>query len=299
MRRAAIAALALCAASCEGGTYPPERLSAWGLFADGAAQRPVEGVVPYEIISPLFSDYAAKHRFIRIPEGESIGYTAQGDWVFPAGTVLVKTFGFLRDLDDPSAGEHVVETRLLVLEDDGEWHPYVYLWDEDTSDAVLTQVGARVDVAWTHTDGAVRELEYRVPNAVQCANCHGGRDPVSPSGRGPSRSIATSTSAPGPRTRSTTWWRSAGWPATCRRTRTGRASRLRRARGIWRGARGPTSTRTARTATARTARRTRAASGSAPRSASRASSASARSPWRRATRAGAAGTSCRARRTSR
>lgn len=182
MRRAAIAALALCAASCEGGSYPPERLSAWGLFADGAAQRPAEGVVPYEIISPLFSDYAAKHRFIRIPEGESIGYTDQGDWDFPTGTVLVKTFGFLRDLRDPSAGEHVVETRLLVLEDDGEWHPYIYLWDEDASDAVLTQVGARVDVAWTHTDGAARELEYRVPNVVQCGNCHGGREATSPIG---------------------------------------------------------------------------------------------------------------------
>lgn len=173
-------------ASAEGdagaGAYPPERLSDWGLFEDPAAQVPAPGVVPYEIISPLFSDYAAKHRFIRIPEGSRIEYTDEGDWGFPTGTVIVKTFGFLHDLREPAAGERLVETRLLVLEEDGKWHPYIYLWNEAMTDAVLTQVGARIGVEWTHTDGEHRTLEYRVPNAVQCANCHGGRDAPTPIG---------------------------------------------------------------------------------------------------------------------
>ncbi|HEY8429764.1 MAG TPA: hypothetical protein VIL20_15375, partial [Sandaracinaceae bacterium] len=177
-----IFALACALAACAGESHPPERLSAWGLFADGAAQRPADGVVPYEVIAPLFSDYAAKHRFIRVPEGETITYTSEGDWEFPIGTVLVKTFGFLADLRDPSAGEDIVETRLLVLEEDGEWHPYVYVWDDAASDALLTQAGASVPVAWTHTDGSRRELVYRVPNAVQCANCHGGRRAPTPIG---------------------------------------------------------------------------------------------------------------------
>lgn len=182
MRRAALVVLAVALSSCADETYPPQHLSAWGLFTDGAAQTPAEGVVPYEMISPLFSDYAAKHRFIRVPEGGQITYTDEGDWIYPTGTVLVKTFGFLADLRDPSSAERIVETRLLVLEDDGEWRPYVYLWDDTMSDAQLQQTGARVDVAWTHHDGAVREIEYRVPNAVQCANCHGGRDAVTPIG---------------------------------------------------------------------------------------------------------------------
>lgn len=169
-------------AGCGDPAYPPQHLSEWGLFADGAAQLPAEGVLPYDIISPLFSDYTSKHRFIRLPEGAQITYTAEGDWVFPTGTVIVKTFGYLHDLRDPSAGERLIETRLIVLEDDGEWHPYVYLWNDDMSDAELMQVGARVNAEWIHTDGATRTLEYRVPNVIQCANCHGGRDPMTPLG---------------------------------------------------------------------------------------------------------------------
>ncbi len=159
-----------------------DNLGQWGLFADPASQTPNEGVVPYELISPLFSDYAAKHRFIQLPEGGQITYTDEGDWVYPLGTVIAKTFSYPRDLRDPSLGERLIETRLLVLDDFGEWHPYVYLWNDDQTDAVRARAGARVDVSWIHTDGAERTLEYRVPNEVQCANCHGGAAAVTPIG---------------------------------------------------------------------------------------------------------------------
>jgi uncharacterized repeat protein (TIGR03806 family) len=177
--RAILAAMLLVA--CE-ESYPPQHLSSWGLFADGSMQTPAEDVVPYDIISPLFSDYAAKHRFIRLPDGAQITYTDAGDWEFPTGTVLVKTFAFSDDLRDPSAGERIVETRLLVLEEDGEWHPYVYVWDDAERDAVYIPQGATVDVSWIHSDGSERELGYHVPNIVECANCHGGADDVSPIG---------------------------------------------------------------------------------------------------------------------
>ncbi len=181
MRRALTIAALLLLSCGDGGTTDgaPERLSEWGLFADGLSQTPADGVLPYTVVSPLFSDYAAKHRFIRVPEGTTAGFTADGAWDFPEGTVLVKTFAFLADRRDPDAGERIIETRLLVLEE-GRWNPYVYLWDGD--DAFLNQVGARVDVDWIHDDGAPRSLTYRVPNAAQCANCHGGLGDVLPLG---------------------------------------------------------------------------------------------------------------------
>jgi uncharacterized repeat protein (TIGR03806 family) len=173
-------ALSCLLAACGDDSYPPQHLSSWELFVDALAQEPAEGVVPYDIISPLFSDYAAKHRFIRVPEGEQITYTDSGDWVFPVGTVLVKTFAFREDLGDPSSPERIIETRLLVNEEDGEWHPYVYLWNG--GDAELRPIGATVDVEWTHTDGTTMAIDYHVPNTVECTNCHGGSDPVSPIG---------------------------------------------------------------------------------------------------------------------
>ena len=54
----------------------PEKLSEYSLFVgNGATQEPVEGVIPYEINTPLFSDYTAKHRFIKLPTGTSATYT--------------------------------------------------------------------------------------------------------------------------------------------------------------------------------------------------------------------------------
>ena len=44
---------------------PYDSLSRYGFFAGFISdQLPVEGVIPYELITPLFSDYAHKHRFI-------------------------------------------------------------------------------------------------------------------------------------------------------------------------------------------------------------------------------------------
>jgi uncharacterized repeat protein (TIGR03806 family) len=91
--------------------------------------------------------------------------------------VIVKTFGFLADLCDPTSIETLVETRLLVRRD-GVWVPLIYRYDPDMHEARLYQYGMRVPVEWDDLAGAHRAIDYRVPDAVQCANCHGGVDPV-------------------------------------------------------------------------------------------------------------------------
>src|SRR5262245_6186858 len=48
---------------------PPEKLSAFGLFRDAATQQPAKGVMPYDVNTPLFSDYTAKYRFVKLPPG--------------------------------------------------------------------------------------------------------------------------------------------------------------------------------------------------------------------------------------
>lgn len=155
----------------------PLTLSEWGLFEDMSRQIPAADVIPYDVISPLFSDYATKHRFIRVPAGEQASIDADGDLVFPDESVIVKTFGFLGDLRDPSSAERLVETRLLVRRH-GTWVPLIYRYDADMHEARLWQYGARVPVEWDNLAGTHVSITYRVPDAVQCANCHGGTDPV-------------------------------------------------------------------------------------------------------------------------
>ena len=48
----------------------PKKLSEFSFFKDTHAQIPSDGVVPYELISSLFSDYSYIQRWVYIPEGK-------------------------------------------------------------------------------------------------------------------------------------------------------------------------------------------------------------------------------------
>jgi uncharacterized repeat protein (TIGR03806 family) len=165
---------------------PFEKLSQYGLFVgNGATQEPVEGVIPYDLNSPLFSDYAAKDRFIRVPPGTHAVYSEQGPFDFPVGTVIAKTFSYPRDLRDPARGRRLIETRILKREPAG-WATLPYIWNRAQTEATLDVAGDTVDVSWIHTDGRRRTNNYIIPNANQCKGCHDqgqGSVPIGPKAR--------------------------------------------------------------------------------------------------------------------
>ena len=73
----------------------PQKLSDWHLFVgQGDGLQPNQRVLPYDLNTPLFSDYAAKHRFVWMPPGTSVQYRQDQVFEFPVGTVLVKSFAF-------------------------------------------------------------------------------------------------------------------------------------------------------------------------------------------------------------
>ncbi len=160
---------------------PPALLGAYNLFADPASQTPNDGVVPYGLSTPLFGDYATKHRFVWMPSGTAADYHPREAFDFPEGAVLVKTFAFAKDLRDPAQGERLVETRLLIRKRAG-WAMLPYVWNDDATDARLAVAGARVPVSWIHTDGTARSLKYIVPNMNQCKHCHVGNGVAQPIG---------------------------------------------------------------------------------------------------------------------
>jgi uncharacterized repeat protein (TIGR03806 family) len=161
---------AMLLVSC--GASAPETIAEWNVFVDVRSQTPTAEYVPFEIVAPLFSDYADKHRFVRIPGGTRITVSPDGRWQFPVGTVLVKTFSF---------GARIIETRLLVRTED-EWEPYVYVWNDDLTEAVRVTAGRRVPVEIIGDDGAPITFDYRVPSGTQCGNCHGGSEDIVPLG---------------------------------------------------------------------------------------------------------------------
>jgi uncharacterized repeat protein (TIGR03806 family) len=161
---------------------PFEKLSQYGLFAgDPAAQAPAEGVIPYELNSALFSDYAEKFRFVKLPPGTHATYREADAFEFPVGTVIAKTFAYPRDARDPSKGRRLIETRILRREPDG-WVGLPYVWDADQTEATLDVAGDTVDVSWVHADGRTRTNSYIIPNVNQCKGCHRRGEAITPIG---------------------------------------------------------------------------------------------------------------------
>ena len=170
----------------------PNHLSEWQVFVrnpDGSLELS-EGVFPYELVNPLFSDYAVKFRFVRLPRGQAARYREKGPFVFPVGTVLGKTFaypadsvGFPDEGGGSSAGvvargpmkvlnsHRLVETRLLVKTDNG-WIGLPYVWNQAQSEASLALIGVKIPVSLTHPESGTVSFSYRVPNFNQCKGCH-------------------------------------------------------------------------------------------------------------------------------
>jgi uncharacterized repeat protein (TIGR03806 family) len=168
--------IVLLAAGCGDNEAPPataQKLSDFGLFVgDGHTQEPAPGVIPYEVISPLYSDGAVKHRFLKLPAGAKIHYSDTDRWDMPVGTILIKTFAFPIDARDPSKGEHLIETRLLIREASG-WTAHTFAWNDAQTEAFSIVAGKHVPISYIDATGATVDLDYHLPNTNQCQNCHG------------------------------------------------------------------------------------------------------------------------------
>lgn len=143
--------------------------------------KPAPGLVPYSVLSPLWSDGAAKERFVRIPDGGKIhvldcavevdackdpglGGTGEDDghFVMPVGTVLVKNFRI--------DGKHV-ETRLLMRRSTSNltgWKGFSYEWNDTQTEANLLPDNE------TGKDKAVGSGQqvWHYPSRAQCMDCH-------------------------------------------------------------------------------------------------------------------------------
>ena len=168
----------------------PKLLSEFGLFrGDGSEQQPADGVTPYDLNTTLFSDYTNKYRFIKLPAGKSIQFTADGVLEFPEGSIIAKTFAYPVDATDPSKGEQLLETRVELLRD-GQWFGYSYAWNEQQTEAALLLGGGQRQVSWIHHDGKQITYDYEIPNANQCLNCHSKNKtyvPIGPTARNMNR----------------------------------------------------------------------------------------------------------------
>lgn len=169
----------------------PQMLSEWGLFdVSSGALVLSEGVVPYDLNTPLFTDYAHKLRTIWLPETAPPARFRDADYPnFPVGTVISKTFYYPKSgdgdavlkIDDPKGMfnpmllelDHIrlMETRLLVRRDTG-WTAVSYVWNDVQTEAKLMKIGDAQNLTLVADDGGEQDFVYIVPDINQCAGCH-------------------------------------------------------------------------------------------------------------------------------
>ncbi|MGD8418241.1 MAG: SO2930 family diheme c-type cytochrome, partial [Pseudomonadales bacterium] len=164
----------------------PKSLLDWGVVRlEGEKLTLGNGVQPYDLNTPLFTDYAQKLRGIYLPPGTAARYHDRQSFEFPVGTIIVKNFfyprgaapGLVKTSYTWSNGQagvdrrdvEVIETRLLVRQPDG-WDALPYVWHGD--DATLTLAGAVTRLTLEHEDGSREALPYIVPTRNECAACH-------------------------------------------------------------------------------------------------------------------------------
>lgn len=136
------------------GGVVADRLSDTGCMDPDDPSKPGPALIPYEPIAGFWSDGAAKERWYSLPDGETVDVGGDGDWRFPAGSVLVKHFRL---------GGALIETRLFVRHTGGDWAGYTYEWNAAGTDA------ARVTGGRTKT---VAGRTWVYPSGAQCLECH-------------------------------------------------------------------------------------------------------------------------------
>ena len=149
----------------------PQLLSQTGAFDDLLQLGVTAGILPYEVRSPLWSDGARKRRWMALPSGGQVGFSEQGHWSFPAGSVFIKHFEMA--LDERYPDELLrLETRFLIAAQGGDYYGLVYKWDADQSEARLLVDGLDEELFIVQADGSTREQTYSYPRQSACSTCH-------------------------------------------------------------------------------------------------------------------------------
>ena len=159
------------------GALPP-LLSQAGVFANTPNMVPANGLIPYSPNTPLWSDGAAKTRWMALPYNggldtpdQQIGFSTNGEWAFPAGTVFVKHFALATDETNTNVPLRRLETRLLVRDPNGAVYGVTYKWRPDNSEADLLSGSLSESILITNALG-IRTQTWYYPSPSDCLACH-------------------------------------------------------------------------------------------------------------------------------
>jgi hypothetical protein len=174
---------------CDPMVKMPKSIKDLGLFpsAPDLSKHPAS-MLEYVPDPPLWSDWMEKQRFMVLPAGKRIDNSNPKEWIFPVGTVFVKTF-----FDDTGAGgaPRPIETRFVrqvgVKGDAVPYEFYLYKWNDTSTDATLVvddangdiNQDAMVNITIKHMEGGKplmvaggAPFPHTLPSRQACGDCH-------------------------------------------------------------------------------------------------------------------------------
>lgn len=151
----------------------PLKLSQTNIFRNLSTLKTSSKVIPYSIRSPLWSDGAAKKRWVYVPDGQTASLNAANQGTatpnLPKGSMLVKQFD-LPDTANPVGRSRRLETRVLVVGDPGIVYGVTYRWNAAGTDAdLLTE---SVDENIVDAVNPAESVSWHFPSFGDCLACH-------------------------------------------------------------------------------------------------------------------------------
>jgi len=149
----------------------PSALSETGAFSDLRSLKPAAGIVSYDINVSFWSDNASKSRWFSLPDTNlTMGFSREGNWSFPAGTIWIKHFELEMTNGVPESARRL-ETRFIVRNSNGVYG-VSYRWGDSLTDATLVPEKGMDETISINDNGIVRTQVWHYPSRAECLSCH-------------------------------------------------------------------------------------------------------------------------------
>ena len=161
--------------------HVPRLLSQTGAYNNTVSKTVDTAAKYFDVNAALWSDEAAKSRWVILRPGKHIPYKDTTDFFdYPDSTVFMKTFKLDKIQGDSTPGTSRVywETRLLLKKADPvnhrEWFGFSYRWRADQSDADLVSIENGLDTVFyfTTTEKKLSYKKWHFPSQANCVRCH-------------------------------------------------------------------------------------------------------------------------------
>ena len=129
-----------------------------------------DGLLPYDINVPFWSDHAHKSRWFLTATNLKIGFQPEGNWSFGAGQTWIKHFD-LELTNGVASSARRLETRFLVKNSNGVYG-ITYRWGNSLTNATLVPEEGLDEAFAINDGGTMRTQVWHYPSRTECLSCH-------------------------------------------------------------------------------------------------------------------------------